>query len=124
MRLALREFQRAAKAEETSVGKNHLEYADLKYRIADLLAEKEDYENAVADYRTALLIYQTAFGRKHPVTSAVFSKMQALSKSSNILPSVSTNHSGSKSNSSRGCRENSVTVAGLGLSNHQRNAIL
>jgi tetratricopeptide (TPR) repeat protein len=110
---ALREFELAAKAEETSVGRNHLEYADLKDKIAGLLAEKADYDTAIDVYRTALLIYQTALGRNHPVTSAVFSKMKALSKSSNILLVVSS--PGPKSNLSSGCRRNLVT--GLGLLN-------
>jgi tetratricopeptide (TPR) repeat protein len=75
---ALREFQRAAELEKSSVGKNHLEYADLKVLIAELQAEKSDYEKAIDAYKIALLIFQSAFGRRHPRTAAVFGKMDAL----------------------------------------------
>jgi hypothetical protein len=39
-----------------------LEYADLKLKIADVHAEREEDKMAMAmkDYRTAWLIYQTA----------------------------------------------------------------
>jgi tetratricopeptide (TPR) repeat protein len=112
---ALREFQRAAQLEEQFVGKYHLEYADLKLKIADLHAEREEDKMALAmkDYRTAWLIYQTAYGRGHPWTKKVYLKLEGLLKSSNLLISFSSHGKGKSGH------KNSRT--GLGLSNRRKS---
>jgi len=87
---ALREYQRAAALEEESVGTYHLEFADLKRKIGDLQAQREQYEWAMADYKSALLIYNSAYGRKHEATKEIFRKMDSMAKSRSIMLSQST----------------------------------
>lgn len=87
---ALRDYLRAAALEESAVGKHHLEYAELKGKIGDLLVEKGDYDKSLDEYRIALLIYQSAFGRGHHVTKTIFKKMDAVCETEHLLLAVSS----------------------------------
>jgi hypothetical protein len=86
---ALREYQRAAALEASAVGTHHLEYAALQGKIGDCLqliqqkqaSDGDDHAALVLvqdSYRIAFFIYQSALGRGHPVTKAIFKKMNAV----------------------------------------------
>jgi tetratricopeptide (TPR) repeat protein len=59
-------FRRAITIEESSLGLFHLCTADLYSKIANILKESKDYDQALAKYRDVLAINQLSLGLDHP----------------------------------------------------------